>query len=419
MESEMDTWQFESYSTAEVSPPLSPISLNVQPNSPTLYNQQLAYAPFNDKLLDESPLLSSVQQNANLRAIIKSNGGSNIPLEPSFGLGVNWSQEESVDLSNLQLFADIAELEEIEYTPPQSPSAFKIQSSEMTYDLDNIDVNDLASGNSSQLQSEFEAVLKSLPMTMAEEPQDLADIAALIGEDACLSSALTLEIPQVPTIDFSNMALDFGNIGPTSPTESIASSSSSTSSSNGFWIKNAGIVISEQELLVEMEVEDEDSDTQESQPSDDEDEQEMSRADKILDALAAGDPELAQSYIDTSRPKKDVSFIVELEEPEPSTSKKAGNRSERRGRKPAKFGLAKAMDKVQRKKEQNKTAATRYRHKKKMEVAVTLSVEAQEQEKNDKLSKTKEDIQRQILMVKQLLREVVSAKKSAIKRGRR
>jgi len=89
----------------------------------------------------------------------------------------------------------------------------------------------------------------------------------------------------------------------------------------------------------------------------------------------------------------------------------------RRGRKPgkrlAKGSIEYIRDKSLRKKEQNKTAATRYRQKKKMEVAITLETEAQLQEKHDNLQKSKDDLHRQILMVKQLLREVINAKKAS------
>jgi hypothetical protein len=77
----------------------------------------------------------------------------------------------------------------------------------------------------------------------------------------------------------------------------------------------------------------------------------------------------------------------------------------------AKGSLEYIRDKSLRKKEQNKTAATRYRQKKKMEVAVTLETESELQERHDNLEKTKDDLHRQILMVKQLLREVINAKK--------
>lgn len=63
-----------------------------------------------------------------------------------------------------------------------------------------------------------------------------------------------------------------------------------------------------------------------------------------------------------------------------------------------------------RKKEQNKTAATRYRQKKKMEAALSASrMQELELEKNN-LEKQEEDLRRQIKMVKQLLREIVSKK---------
>lgn len=70
-------------------------------------------------------------------------------------------------------------------------------------------------------------------------------------------------------------------------------------------------------------------------------------------------------------------------------------------------------DKVIRKKEQNKTAATRYRQKKKLEFSVILESEAELQQEHDNLEKKKDDLQREILMVKQLLRDVIQSRKPA------
>lgn len=85
------------------------------------------------------------------------------------------------------------------------------------------------------------------------------------------------------------------------------------------------------------------------------------------------------------------------------------------GRKPgsrsAKDPLTYLKDKALRKKEQNKTAATRYRLKKKQELAVTLTQEEELQKEHDELSAEKEDIRRQVIMVRQLLREMIKANK--------
>ena len=86
-----------------------------------------------------------------------------------------------------------------------------------------------------------------------------------------------------------------------------------------------------------------------------------------------------------------------------------------RGRKPGKK-LAKGSptyikDKTLRKKEQNKPAATRYRQKKKMEFSVILDTESELHKEQQDLEKKRDDLNREILMVKQLLREVIKARK--------
>jgi cyclic AMP-dependent transcription factor ATF-4 len=68
-------------------------------------------------------------------------------------------------------------------------------------------------------------------------------------------------------------------------------------------------------------------------------------------------------------------------------------------------------DKGLRKKEQNKTAATRYRQKKKIEFSLILETEAELQQEHDDLEKKRDNLDREIKMVKQLLRDVIQSKK--------
>jgi len=89
-----------------------------------------------------------------------------------------------------------------------------------------------------------------------------------------------------------------------------------------------------------------------------------------------------------------------------------GAKSERRGRKPGPSRKLPKKDKALRKKEQNKTAAVRYRQKKKVEFASVQETEKELQDKRDDLQKQKESLRREILMVKQLLRDIIRAKQS-------
>jgi len=159
-------------------------------------------------------------------------------------------------------------------------------------------------------------------------------------------------------------------------------------------------------------------------------------ATKILDALLLGDVATAETYLpdidiadededDDDDYNEDAESSIMSSDSEdsyhPSSSGRAiastsssspAKKPERRGRKPGKKGsLTNIKDKGLRKKEQNKTAATRYRQKKKMEFSIILESEAELQGEHDDLLKKKDNLHREILMVKQLLRDVLQAKK--------
>jgi len=162
-------------------------------------------------------------------------------------------------------------------------------------------------------------------------------------------------------------------------------------------------------------------------------------AQKILDALLVGDVATAETYLpaiadtdpdytedddESLSSESEYSFDLgpgpssQRRAPAVATSSAAVNKPERRGRKPgkklAKGSPAYVRDKTLRKKEQNKTAATRYRQKKKMEFSIILGTEDELQKENDELEKKKDNLQREILMVKQLLRDVLQAKKPVL-----
>jgi hypothetical protein len=160
------------------------------------------------------------------------------------------------------------------------------------------------------------------------------------------------------------------------------------------------------------------------------------RQDMTLDALLDGDVDSAVAMYPNSsiavkrgrRFSKTLNEIPAL----PSSSTRSQGRSatvkaaltvqkpERRGRKPSSVINGKpwvhVKDKALRKKEQNKTAATRYRQKKKVEAEVSMHQEQELAVVFDKLLKQKEDLAKEISMVKSLLRAIFSAKKVQKKR---
>lgn len=68
-------------------------------------------------------------------------------------------------------------------------------------------------------------------------------------------------------------------------------------------------------------------------------------------------------------------------------------------------------DKALRKKEQNKTAATRYRQKKKEELSVTLAEEEALQKIHDELEKEKDKVGAELRMIRSLMRDMLQARK--------
>lgn len=85
------------------------------------------------------------------------------------------------------------------------------------------------------------------------------------------------------------------------------------------------------------------------------------------------------------------------------------------GRRPRQGQPYTIEDRRQRKKEQNKTAATRYRLKKKTEVSVILEEERGLEEKNAALEVKLSDVTREINYLKGLMRELMKVKKPVCK----
>lgn len=71
---------------------------------------------------------------------------------------------------------------------------------------------------------------------------------------------------------------------------------------------------------------------------------------------------------------------------------------------------AKTEDRRLRKKEQNKTAATRYRIKKKVEMDLLLEEEAQLEDRNRQLQNTHDELANEVRYLKKLMREMISGR---------
>lgn len=93
----------------------------------------------------------------------------------------------------------------------------------------------------------------------------------------------------------------------------------------------------------------------------------------------------------------------------PAGKSTAASRS-KRGQGRRKPYAANVEDKRQRKKEQNKNAATRYRMKKKAEVEVIVGEENELKEKNDELQAKVADLSQEIRYLKNLMRDLFRAR---------
>jgi len=180
---------------------------------------------------------------------------------------------------------------------------------------------------------------------------------------------------------------------------------------------------------------------------DSESDAEANVSEKILDALLDGNLKAAESYMpvqststNTAQVPVQLYTIVPVNllniapatassaattdcEEAPKKSRKNSTSSSSKTRSPKtsmkKPRLSPRVDRVERKKEQNKTAATRYREKKKVLATIVSQQEQELADINSKLAEEKKDLGKQIAIVKQLLRDVISAKKKNQRVSRR
>jgi len=366
--------------------------------------------------------------------------------ENVFGMDMN---EESVNL-NMDLFEELADLE---YTPPLSSShetkSFEVPQASPAPVSPIIQVvtpppqQQQASNDNAKLSEEFKTIVESLTtnnrsnMPSVTTFNDLIQITGIptttVVGDECLVPVELIGRPSTTTSG------DFG-------AEEVESMDL-----DGIIISNDMALINENELFsleeLSAELTAEDCNTADGAtlvngvlpywakdmaiPLDELDTA-MSKNDATLNALLKGDVSTAKTAISSnylqqqafspiSNPEESMDAsnleeaeIIEVIEPKPvvtataTTSKKA----ERRGRKPTKKdSLNYVKDKALRKKEQNKTAATRYRQKKKEELSVTLAEEEALQKIHDELEKEKDKVGAELRMIRSLMRDMLQARK--------
>jgi len=388
-----------------------------------------------ESVATRAQLASNLLNQLELQELREEQSGQN-------GFGLNWNEETI----NLSLFE---ELEEIEYTPPTSPTRQQAQALENSIVINkmapstprlalnpaSVDMDTIA------LATEFQAILESLqkedanamtdnqiihiagiPITLTENTEQEALIPVKVDWDLSLvmdqnlrtqnnisgfdeDDLMVMQIDQMeqeqernysPTsssghfFDESDLRAvsEYGS-NPGSPSSSVASCTP---------MATTGVTV--------VSVVDQHSEA----------------AEKILDALMLGDVITAESYLPAmnsahGEESMDLSENDDSEEMGPDATDETilserVAKSERRGRKPGPSGKLPKKDKALRKKEQNKSAAVRYRQKKKVEFASIQETEKELQDKRDDFQKQKESLGREILMVKQLLRDIIKAKQN-------
>jgi hypothetical protein len=432
--SSLVSWQFENFSSAKLnlSPPDSPSTS--PPPSPSLYNGRSSIQNNKADYLHAggkvgAATLHQGSKSASIRAQLASTILNDLEEKASVKVefndfGLNWN-EESV---NLNLFEELAE---IEYTPPSSPkrsspaanlpstsNAVNIQLLSQPVHTLNGQVSE-SSADISSLTAEFQAILDSLPKD-SDNTEALSHVLQIAGIPTTIIDGealvpVELDLTGITQSDLLNNNIDMEDIDNVYVQDMSDNDSDIIEESELYEISNQGSpaysVHSNSNFgpMLTTTVVDQHSEA----------------AQKILDALLLGDVATAETYLpDISRSdEEDDDSSMSSEDsyhplPSPPRARPVVEKKpERRGRKPTKkvtkgsSGYVK--DKIIRKKEQNKTAATRYRQKKKLEFSVILESEAELQQEHDNLEKKKDDLQREILMVKQLLRDVIQSRKPA------
>jgi len=322
------------------------------------------------------------------------------------GLGTDWSEENV----NLELFNELSALE---YTPPAvSPlDDFEKQTNfgeDLEVSIESENENELLD----ELSAEFIDIINSLPRTARADDigDDLIDFADLI-----YSSPAETQGHQPTALA---AILPSAMVGKTAGEEEVidVSDSSTDESENEedmFMETDVAQAASELGASFQYLTPEESSILSYSSLSMSEDESSMLSDEKMLDALLVGNLDEAVTFMPgvllPLYTSEDSIKEIKIQPKEQRKPTKGGRKATNQRRK-----KTPKIEKIIRKKEQNKTAALRYRMKKKVEVEVTLEREAELQADHDNLMKEKNELAKEIQMVKQLLKAVFSNRKSKL-----
>jgi len=423
MESFLPTATWQTSSSAEYFNCISPGSPVTPPSSPTLYANDGGVSPRNGAALLKDDFASSKRSQLAttlLRNLEEYGNLEQFQIQNEFEN--NWNE----DISNLELFN---ELSEIEYAVPASPTPHEYDTQNQLVEFEVEDENDILTENEveifDQLSSEFQTIIESLPRTASVgNGEELVDITELIF-DSPAAATVNFQLQKTVTGLVTTASVDQNDERNEQGNSSLQQSTNGSEDANAdemfmeIDVINAAAELGSNYNYLSMD-ESTSSLLSYTSMSSEEEDQQVTSNEKMLDALLVGNLDEATRYMPGVMSASD-SFLasfgcddIKIKQKQIVASSKSTKKSapKRRTKKPK----APKIEKVIRKKEQNKTAALRYRIKKKQEVECTLEQENELQVVNDKLVKEKEELSKQVLMVKQLLRDVFQARKLSSKR---
>lgn len=340
----------------------------------------------------------------------------NLLKDIEFGRDFQYPQSEFLDEEsyNLELFQDLdaacydLEAELTGNTPPLSP----VPVYEISPQSSPPAINEFPDETFNQLNAEFQKILDSLPESNFEVNEDAIDLIENIMD-------LNEEEDSMDYTSFNGGEEDDASQNLGDEVEIVTGDiedDNSSNSSNSYITNQPAVTTYVPNQIHEIEVEESDV------------------SEKILDALMKGDLATANSYIPKTSGYSQVPVVQTItvypvtlsastSASNSTGSQAASTKSRGASRAPGpktnqkKPRLPPKVDRVQRKKEQNKTAATRYREKKKVLASIVSQQEEELSKINSELLEEKNDLGKQILILKQLLRDVMKAKKESNKRS--
>jgi len=389
--------------------PNSPGSPVASPSSPTLY-QHVAH---DDGLFPQNGSLDVFKNGTTNRSQLATTLLKNLEeyqhleqFQIQNEFGTDWSEENV----SLELFNELSALE---FTPPATSDFDNFGRQANSVDREDTEIGASNDNESfAELSAEFQNILDNLPRTATAWGEELIDFGDLIPVPAENQGYQSTKV----AIIAAGLNDGAGNATESIEIELLDSSTDESENEEDMFMET-DVTTAASELGTTyhyLPAEDTSSmlsySSVSTSMSEDEDHN-MLVGEKMLDALLVGNLDEAITFLpEVASPVHVQLFGCEnasKTKPRQSKPAKAPKKSTNQRRK-----KAPKVEKIIRKKEQNKTAALRYRMKKKMEVEVTLEREAELQADHEVLVKQKDELFKEIQMVKQLLKAVFSNRKN-------